>query len=297
MLLKMAVFFFFWLSNINRGLDKEDVVHTRIYQTFTEKFNTSLSFFLPSFFFLSSLPSFFLFLVRPALAAYGGSQAKIWIGLPHSHSNTRSKPHLQPTPQLMATLSHWARPRIKPASSWSLVRFISTKPWWELQHQSFSFLLFIYLFFLEPHLQHVEVPRLGVQLELLLPPYTTATAMSDPSHICNLKHSSRQCQILNPLNKTRDRTCILMDTSEICFHWATTGTPASLSSLQKILKKEKLYYYYYYLLFSTTPMAYGGSQARGPIGATAASLHHSHSNAWSKPHLQPTPQLTATLDA
>ena len=44
------------------------------------------------------------------------------------------------------------------------------------------------------------------------------------------------------------------------------------------------------------PAAYGGSQARGPIGAVAAGLHHSHSNAESEPHLQPTPQLMATPD-
>ena len=31
--------------------------------------------------------------------------------------------------------------------------------------------------------------------------------------------------------------------------------------------------------------AYGSSQARGQIGATAAGLHHSHSNARSEPHL------------
>ena len=41
------------------------------------------------------------------------------------------------------------------------------------------------------------------------------------------------------------------------------------------------------------PAAYGGSQARGQIRATAAGLHHSHSNARSKPHLQPTAQLMA----
>ena len=43
-------------------------------------------------------------------------------------------------------------------------------------------------------------------------------------------------------------------------------------------------------------MAYGGSQAGGQVRATAASLHHSHSNAGSKLRLQPTPQLTATRD-
>jgi len=36
-------------------------------------------------------------------------------------------------------------------------------------------------------------------------------------------------------------------------------------------------------------MAYGASKARGQIGATAAGLHHSHSNAESEPHLRPTP--------
>ena len=44
------------------------------------------------------------------------------------------------------------------------------------------------------------------------------------------------------------------------------------------------------------PTAYGGSQARGRIGAVATGLHQSHSNAGSEPRLQPTPQLTATPD-
>ena len=47
------------------------------------------------------------------------------------------------------------------------------------------------------------------------------------------------------------------------------------------------------VLFRTAPMAFGISQARGQIGATAASLNHSHSNMGSEPHLQPTPQLMA----
>ena len=44
------------------------------------------------------------------------------------------------------------------------------------------------------------------------------------------------------------------------------------------------------------PAAYGGSQARGRIGAIATGLRQSHSNAGSEPRLQPTPQLTATPD-
>ena len=48
--------------------------------------------------------------------------------------------------------------------------------------------------------------------------------------------------------------------------------------------------------FRAAPVACGGSQARGRIGATAASLHHSLCHVGSEPHLQPTPQLKATPD-
>ena len=44
------------------------------------------------------------------------------------------------------------------------------------------------------------------------------------------------------------------------------------------------------------PTAYGGSQARGLIGAVAAGLRQSHSNTGSEPHVRSTPQLTAMLD-
>ena len=44
------------------------------------------------------------------------------------------------------------------------------------------------------------------------------------------------------------------------------------------------YYYFFCFLFRAAPMAHGGSQARGRIGAAAASLHHSHSNMGSEPH-------------
>ena len=40
----------------------------------------------------------------------------------------------------------------------------------------------------------------------------------------------------------------------------------------------------FFCCFCCTPMANGGSQARGVIGATAASLHHSYSNARSLTH-------------
>ena len=96
------------------------------------------------------------------------------------------------------------------------------------------FCLFV---FLGPHLRHMGVPRLGVQLELLLPAYATATATQDPSSICDLHHSSWQHWILNPLSRARDRTRNLMVPSRIPFHCATTGPPYLLfnSSLLIIL--------------------------------------------------------------
>jgi len=75
----------------------------------------------------------------------------------------------------------------------------------------------------------MEVPRLGVKLEIRLPAYTTATAIPDLSHIFDLHHSSWQRLIPNPLSEARDRTCNLMDTSRICFRCATTGNLTTVS--------------------------------------------------------------------
>ena len=61
----------------------------------------------------------------------------------------------------------------------------------------------------------MEVPRLGIESELQLAVYTTATATPDPSHICDPCLSLRKLQILNPLSEARDQTRILMETSQI----------------------------------------------------------------------------------
>ena len=63
---------------------------------------------------------------------------------------------------------------------------------------------FFFLIFLRPYLWHMEVPRLGVEWELQLPAYATATATPDLSCICNLHHSSRQRRIFNQLSEARD---------------------------------------------------------------------------------------------
>ena len=52
-----------------------------------------------------------------------------------------------------------------------------------------SFFFFFLSCFSGLHPQHVEVPRLGVKLDLQAPAYTTATATPDPSHVFNLHHS------------------------------------------------------------------------------------------------------------
>ena len=61
----------------------------------------------------------------------------------------------------------------------------------------------------------MEVSKLGDESELQLLAYTIATAMLDPSHICDLHCRLQQCQILNTLSEARDWTCILMDTSQV----------------------------------------------------------------------------------
>ena len=89
----------------------------------------------------------------------------------------------------------------------------------------FIFYLFYFIFcFLGLHLWHMEIARLGVQLELQLLAYARAMATSDSSHVCNLHHSSWQSQILNTLRKARDWTCNLKVTSQIRFWCVMRGT-------------------------------------------------------------------------
>ena len=75
---------------------------------------------------------------------------------------------------------------------------------------------FFFFLLLGPHPWHIEVPRLGVQSELQLLAYATATW--DPSLVYNLHHSSQQCWILDQgsLSKARDKILILMDSSRVC---------------------------------------------------------------------------------
>ena len=69
----------------------------------------------------------------------------------------------------------------------------------------------------------------------------------NPCHSCNQSHSG---------DNTRSLT-----------YWATRELPIKLYFLFGV-----------FLLFRAAPVAYGSSQAKGWMGATAAGLHHSHSN-------------------
>ena len=97
-----ADFVFLWLANFT-------------YHNFLNIFcHLPIPWLIPTLFF------FFFLLFRAPPTAHGGSQAAGGIGavaasLHHSHSNSRS-------------LTHWARPGIKSATSWFLARFISAAP-------------------------------------------------------------------------------------------------------------------------------------------------------------------------
>ena len=116
------------------------------------------------------------------------------------------------------------------------------------------YFIFCHLSFLGLH--PYEFPRLGLESELQLSAYATATATGDPSFVCDLPHSSQQ-------------------------HW---------------ILYLFIYLFIYCLLAISwaAPAAHGGSQARGRIGAAATGLRQSHSNAGSELRLPPTPQFTAT---
>ena len=105
---------------------------------------------------------------------------------------------------------------------------------------------------------HMEVPRLGAELELQLPAYTTATAILDLSCSCDLHHSSLKRQVLNPLSEARDPTHNLMVISQAHFCCATIF----------------VFFFFFFFVFClfvfvvvaislAAPAAYGGSQARG----------------------------------
>ena len=66
--------------------------------------------------------------------------------------------------------------------------------------------------------------------------------------------------------------------------------------LRSLVLSNFFFFFGLFVFSRAAPMAHGSSQARGLFGAVAIGLCHSHSNAGSELHLQPTPQLMATPD-
>ena len=68
------------------------------------------------------------------------------------------------------------------------------------------------------------------------------------------------------------------------------------TALRPVSTRAFISFSFSFLLFRATPAVYRDSQARGPVGDIAASLHHSHSSVGLETCLRSTPQLTATPD-
>ena len=138
-----------------------------------------------------------------------------WLCLWHvevPRPETVPKPQFWPMPQLNFNPLCWAKdPACVPAlprHCWSHCATVETQ--------------IFFLDFWGPNLHHMEVPRLGVESELQQSIHATAVPKPDTRHICDLHHSSQQCQILNPLSEAGDWTHILRDASWVCYCWATT---------------------------------------------------------------------------
>ena len=72
--------------------------------------------------------------------------------------------------------------------------------------------------------------------------------------------------------------------------------PFELNMVIPVISFSFLYFFFFFCLFSTVPVTFGSSQARGRIGAAGANLRHSRSNARSEPCLWLAAQLMATPD-
>ena len=150
---------------------------------------------------------FFFLLFRFAHTAYGSSQARGLIGATAAgpYHSSRQCQILNPGQGL--NLHQSSDPRCGSDNTRLLTRLATRK--------LLSKLLFA---FLGPQPLHMEVPKLGVKLELQLPGYARATTMPDTRGICELHHSSRQRRIPNPLSEAMDQTQNLIAPSRICFH-------------------------------------------------------------------------------
>ena len=112
------------------------------------------------------------------------------------------------------------------------------------------FWVFFFFCILALHPQHMEVPQDSIPIwsyscwptpQPQQYGISAASAMSDQSCICDLHHSSQQCQILHPLGEARDRT--LMVPSRIRFHCTMTGMPVYFILFFLYIKLHEMFVY------------------------------------------------------
>ena len=131
----------------------------------------------------------------------------------------------------------------------------------------------------------MEISELRVESELQLPAYATAIIMVDLSHICKLHYRLQRCWILNPPSKARDWTQVLMDVSQICYHWAMMGTPINSFKYSFQLWFVMAYWVWFPVLYSRTLLL---------IHSICNSLHLLIPNSKSIPPVSPSSPLATT---
>ena len=128
------------------------------------------------------------------------------------------------------SLTHWARPEMEPTTSWFLVRFVSTAPWWELPDgyilkwiltcQIFFVFLSFYASFGRCFLQasfKSSLPRMTSQ------PFHSKSSIQSLicTHACrhkcmHLKKKSAEHWVRHNPRPWDSRTCLLFSKSSWC---------------------------------------------------------------------------------
>ena len=167
------------------------------------------------------------------------------------------------------SLTHWGRSGIEPASSerqclvlnllshsrnaqiYNSIAFNFQEPYRQSPQDHSSLAL------LHTHTHtHTHIHTITLHITAACLPQQTPVLLSDflcPLSFCSPHSASAEKHQNSHLLNRQDSFCVLF----FGFFWV---------------------FWSFFAIFWATPMAYGGSQARGRIGAAAAALHHSHSN-------------------
>ena len=114
------------------------------------------------------------------------------------------------------------RKKLQCFSNWRGWRTWWMHGWLYTYLTAFPIYSFFFFFFLGPHLWHMEVPRLGVKLELQLPAYTTATASWDPSSAATYTTAHSNSGSLTHWTKPGTTTSWIL--VRVLYCWAAVGT-------------------------------------------------------------------------